>query len=40
MYLQGMALGKCVIVSSGLGVSDVLQGGEDEICRSILAALP
>jgi glycosyltransferase involved in cell wall biosynthesis len=24
VYLQGMALGKCVIVSSGLGVSDVL----------------
>jgi len=83
VYLQAMALGKCVIVSTGLGVSDVLQGdeaiivpagdvealrtaiervwndadlrdrfaqagqryalalgGEDEICRSILSALP
>jgi glycosyltransferase involved in cell wall biosynthesis len=83
VYMQAMALGKCVIVSSGLGVSDVLQGdeaiivpagdvealrraierawndsdlrdrfaqtgqryalasgGEAEICRSILAALP
>jgi len=88
VYLQGMALGKCVIVSSGLGVSDVLApeasgqatawiveagnplklreaieqawnddglrqsygeaaaryalplGGEDELRRSVLAALP
>lgn len=83
VYLQGMALRKCVIISSGLGVSDVLTdnqalivpagdpdalrqaierawndeglrqryadagydyaqrlGGEDDLRRSILAALP
>ena len=83
VYLQAMALGKCVIVSSGLGVSDVLTadqalivpagdpdalrqaiervwndedlrrcyaarghqyahslGGEDDLRRSVLAALP
>jgi glycosyltransferase involved in cell wall biosynthesis len=28
VYLQAMALGKCVIVSEGLGVSDVLTGRE------------
>jgi glycosyltransferase involved in cell wall biosynthesis len=28
VYLQAMALGKCVIVSTGLGVSDVLNGSE------------
>ena len=28
VYLQGMALRKCVIVSSGLGVSDVLTDGQ------------
>ena len=28
VYLQAMALGKCVIVSSGLGVGDVLDGNE------------
>jgi len=83
VYLQAMALGKCVIVSTSLGVSDVLTasqaiivpagdvealraaierawtdapwregialagqryalplGGEDELRRSVLAALP
>jgi glycosyltransferase involved in cell wall biosynthesis len=83
VYLQGMALHKCVIISSGMGVSDVLTdgqalivpagdssalrdaiqrawsdegfrgryadagyayaqrlGGEDELRRSVLAALP
>jgi glycosyltransferase involved in cell wall biosynthesis len=28
VYLQAMALRKCVIISAGLGVSDVLTGGE------------
>jgi len=28
VYLQAMALGKCVIISTGLGVSDVLTGPE------------
>jgi glycosyltransferase involved in cell wall biosynthesis len=28
VYLQAMALGKCVVISSGLGVSDVLDQGQ------------